>query len=205
MVIEVFLAIGQWDIKRLLAYHSISQMGYVVMSAGIGMILLSRGAQARNSFSGHCRRAFPSHNHAAFKGLLFLNAGAIEYTIGTRDLKEMGGLSKVMPVTSATSFVASMSISGIPPFNGFFSKLIIIIAAVMARFYLLAALAVIVSIITLASFLKFQRYAFFNKSDNNINQTRREVPFPMLFSMVVLSIICCFLICWLYLKSGKQY
>jgi len=128
-------------------------------------------------------------NHAAFKGLLFLNAGAIEYTIGTRDLKEMGGLANVMPVTSATSFVASMSISGIPPFNGFFSKLIIIIAAIMAKFYLLAMLAVIVSIITLASFLKFQRYAFFNKADNK-NQYIREVPFPMLFSMVVLSIIC---------------
>ena len=75
-----------------------------------------------------------------------------------------------MPATSATSFIASMSISGIPPFNGFFSKLIIIIAAVMARFYLLAALAVIVSIITLASFLKFQRYAFFNKSDDKKNR-----------------------------------
>ena len=83
-----------------------------------------------------------------------------------------------------------MSISGIPPFNGFFSKLIIIIAAVMGRFYLLAVLAVIVSIITLASFLKFQRYAFFNKTDAIKTLTIREVPFPMVFSMVVLSIVC---------------
>jgi multicomponent Na+:H+ antiporter subunit D len=83
-----------------------------------------------------------------------------------------------------------MSISGVPPFNGFFSKLIIIIAAVMARFYLLAALAVIVSIITLASFLKFQRYAFYDKSDLGENPKFKEVPFPMGFSMVVLSIIC---------------
>jgi multicomponent Na+:H+ antiporter subunit D len=102
----------------------------------------------------------------------------------------MGGLAKFMPATSATSFVASMSISGVPPFNGFFSKLIIIIAAIMAKFYLLAVLAVLVSIITLASFLKFQRYAFFNKSDNTKNQNIKEVPFPMVFSMVVLSIIC---------------
>jgi multicomponent Na+:H+ antiporter subunit D len=83
-----------------------------------------------------------------------------------------------------------MSISGVPPFNGFFSKLIIIIAAIMAKFYLLAALAVIVSIITLASFLKFQRYAFYNKSDTSKNKQFKEVPFPMAFSMVVLSIIC---------------
>ncbi len=190
MVAGVFLAIGQWDIKRLLAYHSISQMGYVVMSVGIGMILVARGSNPELASLAIAGGLFHLVNHAAFKGLLFLNAGAIEYTIGTRNLKEMGGLAKVMPVTSATSFVASMSISGIPPFNGFFSKLIIIIAAIMAKFYLLAALAVIVSIITLASFLKFQRYAFFNKSDYNKNKKLKEVPFPMLFSMIVLSIIC---------------
>jgi multicomponent Na+:H+ antiporter subunit D len=190
MVIGVFLAIGQWDIKRLLAYHSISQMGYVVMSAGIGMILVSRGLKPEVASLAITGGIFHLINHAAFKGLLFLNAGAIEYTTGTRDLKEMGGLAKQMPLTSATSFVASMSISGIPPFNGFFSKLIIIIAAVMARFYLLAALAVIVSIITLASFLKFQRYAFYNKTENTKTAGLKEVPFPMVFSMIVLGALC---------------
>jgi multicomponent Na+:H+ antiporter subunit D len=190
MVIGVFLAIGQWDIKRLLAYHSISQMGYVVMSVGIGMILVSRGARPEIASLAIAGGIFHLINHAAFKSLLFLNAGAIEYTIGTRDLKEMGGLAKSMPVTSATSFIASMSISGIPPFNGFFSKLIIIVAAVMARFYLLAALAVIVSIITLASFLKFQRYAFYNKREYTKEPKPKEVPFPMVFSMIVLSIVC---------------
>ncbi|MGB8492098.1 MAG: proton-conducting transporter membrane subunit [Bacteroidales bacterium] len=190
MVVGVFLAIGQWDIKRLLAYHSISQMGYVVMSVGIGMILIARGTKPEIAALAIAGGLFHLINHAAFKGLLFLNAGAIEYTIGTRDLNKMGGLAKVMPATSATSFVASMSISGIPPFNGFFSKLIIIIAAVMGRFYLLALLAVIVSIITLASFLKFQRYAFYNKSDRTEKMKIREVPFPMVFSMVVLSILC---------------
>ena len=177
MVIGVFLAIGQWDIKRLLAYHSISQMGYVVMSVGIGMILVSRGVKPEIASLAIAGGIFHLINHAAFKGLLFLNAGAMEYTIGTRNLKEMGGLAKSMPVTSATSFVASMSISGIPPFNGFFSKLIIIIAAIMAKFYLLAALAVIVSIITLASFLKFQRYAFYNRGNIKRTQTRRST-FP---------------------------
>jgi multicomponent Na+:H+ antiporter subunit D len=191
MVVGVFLAIGQWDIKRLLAYHSISQMGYVVLSVGIGMILISRGARPEVAALAIMGGIFHLINHAAFKGLLFLNAGAIEYSIGTRDLKEMGGLAKSMPATSATSFVASMSISGIPPFNGFFSKLVIIIAAVMGRFYLLAALAVLVSIITLASFLKFQRYAFYNKTDgDSIRNKVKEVPFPMIFSMVVLSVIC---------------
>jgi len=190
MVVGVFLAIGQWDIKRLLAYHSISQMGYVVLSVGIGMILISRGVRTEIAALAIAGGIFHLINHAAFKGLLFLNAGAIEYATGTRNLQEMGGLSKSMPVTSATSFVASLSISGIPPFNGFFSKLIIIVAAIMARFYLLALLAVIVSIITLASFMKFQRYAFFNKADTVEKIKIKEVPFPMLFSMIILSIFC---------------
>ncbi len=190
MVIGVFLAIGQWDIKRLLAYHSISQMGYVMLSTGVGMMLISRGERPDIAALAIAGGLFHLVNHAAFKGLLFLNAGAIEYTIGTRDLHEMGGLSRSMPATSATSFIASMSISGIPPFNGFFSKLIIIIAAIMARFYLLAALAVVVSIITLASFLKFQRYAFYNKPEKEIDRTIREVPLPMVFSMVVTGILC---------------
>jgi multicomponent Na+:H+ antiporter subunit D len=193
MVIGVFLAIGQWDIKRLLAYHSISQMGYVILSVGIGMILISRGDKPQVATLAIVGGVFHLINHAAFKSLLFLNAGAIEYTIGTRDLREMGGLAKIMPATSATSFVASMSISGMPPFNGFFSKLIIIIAAIMAKYYLLAALAVLVSIITLASFLKFQRYAFYNKNVTTKIQHPKEVPFPMVFSMIVLSLICLFL------------
>jgi multicomponent Na+:H+ antiporter subunit D len=190
MVIGVFLAIGQWDIKRLLAYHSISQMGYVVMSVGVGMILISRGIKPGIAALAVGGGIFHLINHAAFKSLLFLNAGAIEYTIGTRDLNQMGGLAKRMPVTAASSFVASMSISGVPPFNGFFSKLIIIVAAVMAGFYILALFAVIVSIITLASFLKFQRYAFFNKNEYESKIKIREVPFPMAFSMIVLGIIC---------------
>jgi len=190
MAIGVFLAIGQWDIKRLLAYHSISQMGYVVLSVGIGMILISRGIKQEVAVLAIGGGLFHLINHAAFKSLLFLNAGAIEYRTGTRNLKEMGGLARYMPATSSTSFIASMSISGIPPFNGFFSKLIIIIAAVMAGFYLLAALAVIVSIITLASFLKFQRYAFYNKSVEGKETYPKEVPFPMVFSMVILSIFC---------------
>jgi multicomponent Na+:H+ antiporter subunit D len=190
MVIGVFLAIGQWDIKRLLAYHSISQMGYVVLSVGIGMILISRGIRTEIASLAIAGGIFHLINHAAFKGLLFLNAGAIEYSTGTRNLQEMGGLARSMPATSATALVASLSISGIPPFNGFFSKLIIIIAAILARFYFLALLAVIVSIITLASFMKFQRYAFYNKADGEDKTKIKEVPFPMLFSMIILGIIC---------------
>jgi len=130
-------------------------------------------------------------NHAVFKGLLFLNAGAIEYRLGTRNLKKMGGLFEKMPLTSGTSMGASMAISGIPPFNGFFSKLLIIIAAIQAKYYVLAALAVLVSIITLASFMKFQRYAFFG--EKNVSKKAhdiKEVPFFMSLSMIILAFLC---------------
>src|SRR6056297_2019913 len=188
MVIGVFLAIGQWDLKRLLAYHSISQMGYVVIGIGMGMLILNNGGNKSIASLAIAGGLFHLINHAVFKGLLFLNAGAIEYVTGTRNLKMLGRIAKDLPVTTSTSLGASLSISGIPPFNGFFSKLIIIIAAIKGQFYLLAILAVLVSIITLASFMKFQRYAFFNKK--TFTRKVKEVPFTMCFSMIVLVILC---------------
>ncbi|MBN2762719.1 MAG: hypothetical protein JXR41_06490 [Bacteroidales bacterium] len=191
MVVGVFLAIGQWDLKRLLAYHSISQMGYVIIGVGMGMMILANNGNKAFASLAIMGGLFHLINHAVFKGLLFLNAGAIEYRLGTRDLNKMGGLFEKMPVTSATSLTASMAISGIPPFNGFFSKLVIIIAAVLAKYYILAALAVFVSIITLASFMKFQRYAFFNRKSikKAVNEVK-DVPFLMKFSMIVLAVLC---------------
>jgi multicomponent Na+:H+ antiporter subunit D len=190
MVLGVFLAVGQWDIKRLLAYHSISQMGYVILGVGIGMLILANGGNRSIAALSIAGGLFHLINHAAFKGLLFLNAGAIEYMTGTRNLKEMGGLAEKMPVTYSTSLGASLAISGIPPFNGFFSKLIIILAAIGGRFYLLAVLAILVSIITLASFMKFQKFSFFSKFRNPGKNKIREVPFCMCFSMVALVLLC---------------
>jgi len=190
MVVGSLLAIVQWDLKRMLAYSSISQIGYVLMAMGMGILLLLKGNNEAAAILAIGGGIYHMINHAVFKGLLFLNAGAIEHRLDTRKLKEMGGLSSAMPITSTTSFMGSMSISGIPPFNGFFSKLIIIIAAINGRFYLLATLAVVVSIITLAYFLKFQRFAFFNKSANKALSKIREVPFPMSFSMIILATLC---------------
>jgi multicomponent Na+:H+ antiporter subunit D len=189
MVIGVILAIGQWDMKRLFAYHSISQMGYVIMAAGIAMLILAKGGNRNIAILSLSGGLFHMFNHSVFKGLLFLNAGSVEYATGTRNLKELGGLSEVLPVTSVTSLGASLSISGIPPFNGFFSKLIIIIAAIEGRFYFLALLAVIVSIITLASFMKVQRYAFLDKLKKG-GSNIKEVPFLMCLSMIILVILC---------------
>ncbi|MBN1869748.1 MAG: NADH/ubiquinone/plastoquinone (complex I) [Candidatus Omnitrophica bacterium] len=177
MVVGVFLAIGQWDLKRLLAYHSISQIGYVFLGIGLGTPLGILGG------------IFHLFNHSVFKSLLFLNSGAIEYSAGTRDLQKMGGLMSKMPVTGSTNLIASMSIAGIPPFNGFWSKLIIIIAAVQAQRFGYAFWAVVASVLTLASFMKVMKYAYFGRLKEGL-MSIKEVPFFMKLSMVVLSVVC---------------
>lgn len=177
MIFGVFLALGQWDMKRLLAYHSISQIGYVVLGIGLGTPLGILGG------------LFHLFNHSVFKSLLFLNSGAVEYATGTRDLQKMGGLKEKMPVTGATSLIASMSISGIPPFNGFWSKLIIIVACIEAQHFAYAFWAVLASILTLSSFMKVQRYGFFGELKEKLNQVK-EVPFFMKVSMIALAVIC---------------
>jgi len=173
----VLLAIGQWDLKRLLAYHSISQIGYVILGLSLGTPLGILGG------------LFHLVNHSVFKSLLFLNSGAIVYSTGTRDLREMHGLRKQMPVTANTNLIASLSISGIPPFNGFWSKLIIIIACVQANRLGYAFWAVVGSILTLSSFMKVQKFAFFSKIKEGVKEIK-EVPWPMKLSMITLSIIC---------------
>ncbi len=180
-VVSIFVgalaALGQNDIKRMLAYSSISQIGYVVLGLGIGTPLGILGG------------LFHLFNHALFKSLLFLNAGAIEQSTGTRSLDRMGGLAKVMPLTATTSAIASLSIAGVPPLNGFWSKLLIIIALVQAKMHVLAVLAVLGSVVTLWYYLVLQRYAFFGK----LNETWKgvkEAPFWMSASMVLLALLC---------------
>ncbi|NQT92502.1 MAG: NADH/ubiquinone/plastoquinone (complex I) [Lentisphaerae bacterium] len=177
MIVGVMLAIGQWDMKRLFAYHSISQIGYMALGLGLGTPL------------GIVGGLFHMVNHSVFKSLLFLNAGAVEYSTGTRDLKRLGGLREAMPATSGTSMVASMSIAGIPPFNGFWSKLIIVMACVESGHHWLALVAVLVSMLTLASFLKVQRYAFFEAAKSATGKIK-DAPALMVLAMIILALLC---------------
>ncbi len=177
MVTGAFLAMGQWDLKRLLAYSSISQIGYIILGIGLGTPLGILGG------------LFHLFNHSIFKSLLFLDSGAIEYSTGTRDLQKMGGLTSRMPVTGTTSLIASMSIAGIPPFNGFWSKLIIIIAAVQAGRFGYAFWAVLISILTLAMYMKVMKYAFFGTIKEKLSQVK-EAPLFMKLSMGTLAAIC---------------
>jgi multicomponent Na+:H+ antiporter subunit D len=184
MVIASFLALVQTDYKRLLAYSSISQVGYILLGFGIGTPL------------GYAGALYHLLNHATFKSLLFLNSGAVQQATGTRDLNRMGGLGKRMPVTAITSLFGSLAISGVPPFNGFVSKLLIVVAAIQAGhmlnnhlYYWYAAIAVAFGVVTLAYFLKIQRKAFFGKLKEEW-QNIREARLAMTLPMIVLALAC---------------
>jgi multicomponent Na+:H+ antiporter subunit D len=177
MVVGALLAAGQGDIKRLFAYSSISQAGFIVLGLGLGTPL------------GLVGGLYHLVNHAVFKSLLFLNAGSVEYATGTRSLDRLGGLNRALPVTGATSMIGSLSIAGIPPFNGFWSKLIIVLACIEAGFYGFAFVAVAVSIVTLAYQLKVQRLAFFAELPRELEGLKKE-PRLMVLAMVLLAVAC---------------
>ena len=179
MGVGALVALRQWDMKRLLAYSSISQVGYIMLGLGIGTPLGILGA------------LFHLFNHSMFKSLLFLDSGAVEYAAGTRDLKEMGGLSSKLPVTSGSTLVGAMSLAGIPPFAGFWSKLIIIIALVEANHMKLAAWAVLMSIVTIAYVLKVTRFAFLGVLKDRFANIK-EVPVLMRISLILLALVCIF-------------
>ena len=176
MLIGVFLALLQTDVKRLLAYHSISQMGYILLGIGLGTKLGLAGG------------LYHLVNHAIFKGLLFLCMGAVTYSTGTRKLDNLGGLWKRMPITTSTCIIAALAISGIPPFNGFASKTVLAEAVANYSFILKFAMMVTAAL-TFASFLKLIRYTFFGEPQKQLI-TVKEVPLLMQLPMIVLAILC---------------
>ncbi len=189
MVAGALLAVGQKDFKRLLAYSSISQMGYVVLAVGLGAHLIATGGSKTLAAFAIFGGLFHLFNHAVFKSLLFLCAGAVEYATGERDMTRLGGLARRMPVTSACCRIGALSISGIPPFNGFWSKLIIILALARAGHLFLASLTVAVSFVTLLYFVKVQRYVLHGELHPE-HANVREVPVGMCTAMILLAIVC---------------
>lgn len=176
MIIGVVLCVGQTDMKRLMAYSTVSQIGYVALGLGLGTYLGVVGALLHML------------SHSIVKSLLFLTAGSVEYATGTRDMRELGGLRSRMPSTATASMIASLSIAGVPPFSGFWSKLIIVIACVLSGHYWLALAAVLVSILTLSAFLKVQKMVFF-EALKPATQNAVEVPFMMRTAMLFLMVV----------------
>ena len=178
IIIGVAMALIQKDMKRLLAYHAISQVGYMVLGIGTALPV------------GIIGGLFHMLNHVAYKSCLFMTAGSIEKQTGTTDLRKIGGLAKLMPATAACFIVSGLAIAGVPPFNGFFSKELIFDAALESNvvFYIGALLG---AFLTAVSFLKMGRAAF--AGELKLPQDRknvRETSFGMLLPMCVLAVLC---------------
>ncbi len=190
MVIGMFLALGQSDLKRLLAYSSISQAGYIVLAFGVAAEVMSQ-PEPDTAVAGLCLIGGLFHlmNHATFKSLLFLSSGSIEQQAHTRDLAQMGALAKSMPITGLCCRIGALSIAGVPPFNGFFSKLVIIISLALAGFGWLAAIAAAVAVGTLLMYIKVQRYALDGEPADPAADVR-EAPALMCVALVVLAVVC---------------
>ena len=184
MFVCVTMALAQHDFKRLLAFHSISQIGYVLTAAGLATAL------------GVSSGLYHAMNHTLFKGLLFLCAGAVLHETGTTDLGKLGGLSKKMPHTTILFLVGAFSISGVPPFNGFASKWLIYQATYQKAvesgnigFLMCTIVALVTSTLTLASFVKVTQSVFFGQLPKEYENVE-EVSVGMRLAMGILALLC---------------
>jgi len=177
----------QHDVKRVLAFHTVGQIGYMFLGIGLGTALGVAGG------------LFHFLNHSFFKGLLFLCAGCLIYSTGTKKLDQMGGLFERMPLTGSCMIVGALSLAGLPPFNGFTSKLMIYEASLekgmiaggpLGGVYVLyCILAMFGSAVTLASLMKVINSAFFGRLPEGLRGVK-EPPATMLAPLLVLSAIC---------------
>ena len=187
-------AMKENDAKRLLAFSSISQTGYIFLALGIGISFAQRPELAALSLLGLLGAGFHILNDAVYKSLLFMNAGSILFSTGTRDLNKVGGLAAVMPWTAAAALVGVLSLSGLPPTNGFASKWIIYQASIsagmqLAPFVVAAVVAFFVSLSTLAYSLKFYNSAFPGKPAAEDRKPLR-LPATMTVAQGILAVIC---------------
>jgi formate hydrogenlyase subunit 3/multisubunit Na+/H+ antiporter MnhD subunit len=175
IILAVMMALIQRDYKRLLSYHAVSQVGYMILGIGTAVPV------------GIVGGLFHMINHAMYKSCLFLTGGAVETRAGTTDLAKLGGLGRRMPVTFGCFIVAAAAISGVPPFNGFFSKELVYDGALERHWiFYLAALAG--SFFTAASFLKLGHAAFLDKGEERMEA--KEAPLSMLLPMIVIAVGC---------------
>jgi NADH-quinone oxidoreductase subunit L len=189
ILLAVAMALVQKDFKRLLSYHAISQVGYMVLGIGTALPI------------GIVGGIFHMINHAMYKSCLFLTGGAVEKQTGTTDLAKLGGIGRKMPVTFICFIIAAAAISGVPPLNGFFSKEMVYDAS-LERNVLFYVAALLGSFLTAASFLKLGHSAFLGKRDPS-NDRVKEAPLSMLVPMVVIAGMCVlFGVCnWLPLNN----
>lgn len=176
MLVASFNMIVQRNFKRLIAYCTITQIGYMVMALGLGTTL------------GVAAGLFHCLNHAVFKGCLFLCAGALIYATGSKYLDDYGGLARNMPITAAATIISAMAVAGVPPLSGFASKWLIFNACLEAGYAWAAVIAMFVSALTLAAFVMAIHSAFFGRRPERLKDVK-EVPATMSVTLLILSAI----------------
>lgn len=186
IIAAVMMALIQHNYKKLLGYHAVSQVGYMVIGFGLGTTL------------GIAAGLFHMVNHALYKSGLFLTAGNIEDRTGTDEIEKVGGLSKNMPISFFAAVIFALSISGIPPLNGFASKWMIYQGIIdfgkepgiaNQLWIIWLALAVLGSALTLASFVKFTSGIFMGQPKEQFKNLK-ETNFMRWFPMIILAIVC---------------
>jgi multicomponent Na+:H+ antiporter subunit D len=177
MVVGVLTAASQYDIRRILSFHIISQIGYMVMGLG----LFTVGGIAGAIY-------FVAHNIIT-KTNTFLVAGIVNHIKGTFDLKALGGLYKSYPFIAILMFIPAMGLAGIPPLSGFFGKLLLIIAGIESQQYVITGVAVWVSLITLFSMIKIWNEGFWKKQPGKETGEKISVPFTMLLPVILLALM----------------
>jgi hydrogenase-4 component B len=197
-VLGVVYALGQHDLKRLLAYHSVENIGIILIGIGLGMI----GVAARQpvmavlGFAGGLLHVL---NHSIFKSLLFMGAGMVLHQTGTRAIDTLGGLIKRMKITGTTFLIGSLAISGLPPFNGFVSEFLIYMGGfkgiALNDFDFALSMMGIVSLaiiggLALACFTKVVGVVFQGEPRTPAAQNAGEKGPAMLVPMVVLAAVC---------------
>lgn len=185
VVSAVMMALIQHNAKKLLSYHAVSQVGYMVLGIGTGLPIGIAGG------------LFHMLNNSIYKYCLFLSTGNVEYKTGTTELNKLGGLARYMPITFFCFLVAALSISGVPPFNGFVSKWMIYQGIIQLGkngnilwpLWLIAAM--FGSALTLASFMKLTHAIFLGRGSKDEQQVKRnEVSLPMWLPIVILAALC---------------
>jgi formate hydrogenlyase subunit 3/multisubunit Na+/H+ antiporter MnhD subunit len=194
-VMGVAFALAQHDLKRLLAYHSVENIGIIVLGIGVGVVGMGVGVPvvAVAGFAGGLLHVF---NHALFKGLLFLGAGSVLHSTRTLEIEHLGGLLKRMPWTGVTFLVGAVAICGLPPLNGFVSEFLIYLGALAGTAFAEGALpGVIVALASIgglaaACFAKAFGIVFLGEPRTEAAAGAHESPRAMRVPMVVLALGC---------------
>jgi hydrogenase-4 component B len=198
-VIGVLYALAQHDLKRLLAYHSVENIGIIALGLGVGLLGQS-GGDGAVAFLGYTGALLHVLNHGLFKGLLFEGAGSVLHATGERTIDRLGGLGRRMPVTGATFLVGAVAISGLPPLNGFVSEWLIFVGAFRGGSVLVGgagvtALAVIPALaliggLAVACFVKVYGVVFLGVARSDAAGRAHESGAAMRWSMVAGAALC---------------